>query len=63
MKTLVLFRTLARVFRGFAALIVAACSSFHRPVRVKEVAVLDVMFQVVLPNNKRNPELYSVIYK
>ena len=45
MKTLVLFRILARGFRGLAALKVTATVCFHPPVRVKEVAV-----------NKRNPE-------
>ncbi|CAB3994343.1 Hypothetical predicted protein [Paramuricea clavata] len=46
MKTLVLFRTLARVFRGLK---VTATVRFDRPVRVKEVAVfIRVVFLVVI---------------
>ena len=43
MKTLDLFRTLARGFRGLTVLKVTATARFHRPVRVKEVAVLRVV--------------------
>jgi hypothetical protein len=68
MKTVVLFRTLAQVFRGLAALKVTVTVRFHRPVRVKEVAVLRVLFLLVLPTIKEiqnyillfTKELYSV---
>jgi hypothetical protein len=52
MNTLVLFRTLAWVFSGLTVLKVRATVNFHRPVRVKEVAVLRVVFLVVLPTIK-----------
>jgi hypothetical protein len=52
MKTLVLFITLARVFRELTALKVTATVSFHQPVQIKEVVVLRVVFLVVLPTIK-----------
>jgi hypothetical protein len=63
MKTLVLFRTLALVFRGLTALKVTATFRIHRPVRVKEVLVLRVLFLVVLPTIKGIPSLLLVIFQ
>ena len=55
MKTIVFFRTLGRVFRVLATLKITATLRFHRPVQVKEVAVLRIVFLVVLST------IYSVI--
>jgi hypothetical protein len=42
---------------------VTATVRFYRPVRVKEVIVVTCCVRGCFGNNKRNPELYSVIYK
>jgi hypothetical protein len=54
-----LFRTLERVFR---ALKVTATVCFHRLVRVKEVVVFTCCVPRYFTKNKRNPELYSILY-
>jgi hypothetical protein len=60
---LVLFRTFARVFRSLQAMKATATVRFHRQVRVKEVAVLCVVFLVVLPTIKEIPNYFLLYIK